>query len=301
MKIDVIIPTTGDRMALLEEAVGSVAQQDRGLLGRVIVVLDRDGAPDFSRIEQLGVPLTVVRTRPGTSARQTGVLESDARWVAFLDDDDLWESRKLAVQSRALQKAGSRAIVSSRVSHVMDLAETPTRTVPARVIAEPLPVADYLFRRRSPTRGRASLYTSTIVADRELCLEVPWRRILRHQDWDWLVRAHAANDVTIIQSEDVLTRIRVGSPNSISRSNDWKASLDWAEEILQLHADAQTTSDFLASQTLRYAIASRSPGGVRAVLAAIRRTGRIPFPGSVLMGLGGLASAAAIKRFMGSR
>ncbi|GAA5038052.1 hypothetical protein GCM10025738_26770 [Microbacterium fluvii] len=96
----------------------------------------------------------------------------------------------------------------------------------------------------------------------------------------------------------MLVRIRVGSPGSISRSPDWRSSLEWAEETLAAFADRRIVADFLASQSLRYAASARSATGVRSVLGALFAGRRMPSLPALLVGLAGLLPTALIKRIL---
>lgn len=143
------------------------------------------------------------------------------------------------------------------------------------------------------------MYTSSLLCDRSLAELVPWDESLRrHQDWDWLVRAQARGDVVFVQVPDPVVRIQTGSSGSISAGKSWDDSLAWANRVLSPTAPARVTADFLAAQTLRYAVAARSIRGVREVVAAIARTRAIPSVGPMLIACGGLLPRRTIERIM---
>lgn len=294
--VDVVIPTVGRRPGELAKALDSVLDQSGGVVRRVLVVVDSGG-----RLEPHTLPrsskIEVLHASPSLSARQAGVLAADSPWVAFLDDDDVWVDTKLVKQLELAQGARVRfPVISSRITHDMGDSLASVASVPSSLIGEQSPVADYLFHRRSPRRARPSLFTSTLLAPRALCIAQPWRRIPRHQDWDWLIRATAHGDSAVLQHPDVLVRIRVGSAGSISRSVDWQTSIDWARETLGVYSTPQVRSDFLASQALRYAIAARSSRGVGSVLKALVETRRLPHVGPVAFGMVGVLPSAVLKR-----
>jgi len=98
VSVSVVIPTH-DRAALLVEAVRSVLAQDGG--ATEVIVVD-DGSTDATE-EALAPMRDRIRyhrqARRGVSAaRNAGARLARGEWLAFLDSDDLWLPRKVAVQ-----------------------------------------------------------------------------------------------------------------------------------------------------------------------------------------------------------
>ena len=100
MKIDVIIPTY-NRRALLERAVESVLNQsyrdfhltvvDDGSTDETASLLAKyETHPQVSLIKQVNLGVSAARNR--------AAMETRNEWLAFLDSDDEWLSRKLEVQ-----------------------------------------------------------------------------------------------------------------------------------------------------------------------------------------------------------
>ena len=90
MKVDVVIPTCDGRNSLLAETLDSVANQSR-LPDTVWVIYN--GRNGNEQSEELGnrVKWVDAWSRMGASqARNLGVFLSDADYIAFCDDDDLW-------------------------------------------------------------------------------------------------------------------------------------------------------------------------------------------------------------------
>lgn len=299
-QVDVVIPTLGRRADTLWEAVASALGQTSSNVASVVVVVD-DPDAECEVPAELSSPLVrVVRgvDRRGPSARAIGVDNGDSPWVAFLDDDDVWEPDKLDKQLEwaSATESPDSVVISSRCSPRMT--GPVTGGLPARVIRPGQSVAEYLFHKRGPSAARPSLFTSTLLAPRGLCERVPWRRIPRHQDWDWLLGVERVAGARIIQHPDILARIRVGSPGSISRSPDWRSSLNWARETLAPYEAPRLTADFLAAQTLRYALAARSREGVLMTVRAIRETGVPPHLSSAAVGAAGLLPVSVIRQLL---
>ncbi|HWP93499.1 MAG TPA: glycosyltransferase [Thermodesulfobacteriota bacterium] len=109
-KVSVIIPTH-NRAEYLRLAIASVLNQSyRGL---EIVIVDDASADntfevvtsfDDERIKYLRHALC----KGGSAARNTGIMNSSSKYVAFLDDDDEWLPDKLRKQLDLLEKASSK-------------------------------------------------------------------------------------------------------------------------------------------------------------------------------------------------
>jgi glycosyltransferase involved in cell wall biosynthesis len=115
----VVIPTR-DRVGVLMDAALRSALGQRDVEHEVIVVDDAstDGTPD--RLDALHDDrLSVVRleTRSGVAAaRNAGIAAARGRWVAFLDDDDLWSPDKLRRQLDAARERDADVVYAGVVS-----------------------------------------------------------------------------------------------------------------------------------------------------------------------------------------
>lgn len=107
--VDVVVPVFNGRTTI-EAALRSVLAQDGGLLNEIIVV--DDGSTDGSAEVVAAVVSEKIRlfrtsNHGVASARNLGIQQSTAEWVAFLDADDLWEKNKLQTQILAAGETGS--------------------------------------------------------------------------------------------------------------------------------------------------------------------------------------------------
>jgi len=294
--ISVVVPTLG-RPALIR-ALQSVRTQRSQASAEVIVVFDGgpdtelpDGAADLAD----HVLFTSGRVG-GCRARNLGIAAASGEFVALLDDDDEWLPEKLERQIALLQQSPdpARTVVAGRQVYVTRDGSV-SRPGPNRLIAEGEPVEDYLFRRRIPSGGRPSIYTSSVLCPRQLAVQVPWdESVVRHQDWDWLIRLGRVPGTIFAQVPDPVVRIHLGSESSISASTDWRASLDWANRVLR--GNPAVYADFVAAQPLRYALAARSWTGVKTVLAALRNAARVPAAGPVVIGVAGMLPRRTIEQ-----
>ena len=102
--VSIIIPTY-NRWPLVREAIESVlAQRFRDF---ELIVVD-DGSTDgtVGELGSFGGSLRLVRQdRKGVAAaRNSGVAVARGRYIAFLDSDDLWLSKKLAIQTAFMEQ-----------------------------------------------------------------------------------------------------------------------------------------------------------------------------------------------------
>lgn len=289
-----IIPTTlrAELARAIESVVGQTIGRDRI---EVVVVVDRSIDPDDERLIPIAskvdrLIITGGRTGGGC-ARQLGTSASTGTWVAYLDDDDTWLPTKLEIQLAAASQAlGGEDLVMSCRFVERDAVGRLSEAMPARIYRQQH-LAEYLFRRRGPVRGRPALPTSTLMASKVLALRTPWAEGLsRHQDWDWLLRLNETPNVRIVQLPDMLVVKDMGSPGSISSKADWRGSLQWFETVSGSWSRG-ARADFLASGPLRYAIQARSRSGLLRVAKSIRAQRVAPSPLLPCHGTSGASAA----------
>src|SRR4029078_5689362 len=114
-------------------------------------------------------------------ARNAGLRAATTRWVAFVDDDDLWAPRKLRAQLQAIEEDGE-----GRWSCVGSVVVGPVLAIlRAGLPPRDRDVADHLLRYNHIPRGG-----SGVLVDRELVADVggfdPTLSTLA--DWDLWIR-----------------------------------------------------------------------------------------------------------------
>jgi glycosyltransferase involved in cell wall biosynthesis len=116
-QVSVVIPTRNRRGLLSRTLATVLGQRDVEL---EVVVVD-DGSTDDTRawIEGLGdgrVRVVSNGAGPGVApARNAGIEEARAPWLAFLDDDDLWAPTKLADQLEAVESLDGEWVLAGSV------------------------------------------------------------------------------------------------------------------------------------------------------------------------------------------
>jgi glycosyltransferase involved in cell wall biosynthesis len=184
--VSVIIPTF-DRWRFLKRTLRGPLGQ-RGVDLEVLVV---DGSPGDECERGIAAlrddRIRLLRPLPDRGvawARNTGIAEARGRWIAFLDDDDVWAYDKLALQLAAATSAN--AIFAYGAALVLDerLAVIAREDPPA---PEALPS---LLRRYDAIPGSASM---VLVSAAALAALGGFDESLRHfADWDLWLRLAAA-------------------------------------------------------------------------------------------------------------
>jgi glycosyltransferase involved in cell wall biosynthesis len=114
--VSVVIPTR-NRWQLLSRTLGSALSQEA--VAVEVVVVD-DGSDDqqtsMTGLEDSRVKLVRHQYRQGpAAARNSGVREARAPWIAFLDDDDLWAPHRLRSMLDAVGRADGTFAYSAAV------------------------------------------------------------------------------------------------------------------------------------------------------------------------------------------
>jgi glycosyltransferase involved in cell wall biosynthesis len=106
LPITVIIPAH-NRPEFLREAVESVKKQT--VQPEEIIVVDDGSTPPITDLP--GVRIITQANAGLPTARNSGIAAAKSEWLAFLDDDDIWEPDKLERQWQAIQRHPSVGIV----------------------------------------------------------------------------------------------------------------------------------------------------------------------------------------------
>jgi glycosyltransferase involved in cell wall biosynthesis len=224
--VSCIVPTYNGEAYLCEALDSILAQTYRPL---EVIVAD-DGSTDATAdiAERFGAPVRVVRQANAgpAAARNLGVREASAAFVAFLDQDDLWHPDKLA---RQMGRFGARPELDLSVAHVQRFWSDDLRAQQARLsghrVSKPLP----------------GYITGTFVARRRVFDVVgPFDTRIRFADsMEWLLRA-ARNGVVSELLPDVLLRHRMHGRNLSQAEAD--GSRDEFLRVVKASLDAKRAS-----------------------------------------------------------
>jgi glycosyltransferase involved in cell wall biosynthesis len=115
--VTVVIPTYG-RWEFVETALRTVSLQE-GPSIEIVIVADGPRAHEWDDRSLPGDGSVRILAREQgngvSAARNRGMDAAQGRWVAFLDDDDVWAPGKLAAQLAAMEASGAAFAYSSGV------------------------------------------------------------------------------------------------------------------------------------------------------------------------------------------
>jgi glycosyltransferase involved in cell wall biosynthesis len=206
-RVSVVTPTR-DRHDMLSGALASALGQ-RGVELEVIVV-DDGSDPPVSEGLVSDHRLRVARhdTSAGVSAaRNTGIEQARAPWIAFLDDDDLWAPDKITSQLNAAEKADAAWAYGGDVTVDDDL----------RVIAgEPPPSPGEVMADLESFNSVPAGASNVIVRADALAAAGPFDPSLKtSEDWDmWIRLARCCGPPAAASRPLVACRMHRGSASS---------------------------------------------------------------------------------------
>jgi glycosyltransferase involved in cell wall biosynthesis len=229
--VSVVIPTL-NRPKLLLRAIDSVLRQTHREI-EVIVVVDRPDPETVAAIASVGDPRLQVFVNPhpltAAAARNAGADRATGQWIAFLDDDDEWLPNKL--ESQLAFAAGRAPALVSCLSRIV----TPTATYisPEVIYDNSRPIDEYLFDRRSLSRGSGFLQTSSFLVPRQLFDKVRFDVESPHDDWGFALRLskEAGARVETVPETLVVLYFEEERHSLTTRTSSWSVSLRWLDSM----------------------------------------------------------------------
>jgi GT2 family glycosyltransferase len=273
--VSVVIPTR-DRAHLLAQTVRTVLAQDVPV---EVVIVDEASSDGTSRwLAGLSDPrIRTIRhdtPRGASAARNAGVDVATARWVAFVDDDDLWLPHKLSAQLRAAMAQGARWVYGG----TLDVTSEPRLLR----LMKPCP-ADVP---RLPWVNVVPGGGSNVIVERELLENVGGfdTAVSLVEDWDLWIRLWQLSPPAVVSEPLMAYRVHAG--NMSRKVGDllrglhviderYRAlrdgePLDWDDAYRWIGADAMRSGDRSAAvQMAVAAIRARHSGGFRRLARAL--------------------------------
>jgi glycosyltransferase involved in cell wall biosynthesis len=199
--INVVIPAW-NRAHVIGRAIASVFAQDlpAGNWSIQVLVVDDGSTDDLAGVlRQFGPQVSCIRherNAGAAAARNTGIGAAKGDYVAFLDSDDVWLPDKLARQVAFMRSAGHA--VSCTACKLARPGRSP--------IAWPR-YKDGILTLADAVWGCYLSPGTTMVCEPRIFAEVGLfdTSLQRHEDWDWLLRLTACNDLAYL-SEPLASR-----------------------------------------------------------------------------------------------
>jgi glycosyltransferase involved in cell wall biosynthesis len=201
-----VVVATRDRLPLLQLALRSVARQ-RDVHIETVVVDDASSDATAQAVTGRGdARVRVVRHERSlgvSGARNTGIAQARGRWVAFLDDDDVWSPDKLAAQLAAAERQGRRWAVSGAVC-----VDDALRVLVGEPPLSPEQMVADLGRYNTVPVG-----ASNVVVRRDVLDEVGhFDRRLRHMaDWELWIRLARTGLPAVVPRPHVAYRLHLAA------------------------------------------------------------------------------------------
>ncbi|HIJ63791.1 MAG TPA: glycosyltransferase family 2 protein [Rhodospirillaceae bacterium] len=271
--VSAVIPTFNRPRLVVRAAASALAQSFAEL--EVLVVVDGPDQQTVAELERLADPrlrvLVLPRQSGPAAARNAGVQAARGEWIAFLDDDDLWLPEKLARQMAVAAASRQRfPIISCRA-----IARTARGDfVWPNSLPGDEPLSEYLMERRNILRRPGYVATPTLLARRDMLIEVPMPDLDDLEDWGWLLQAAARFDARVESLPEPLCVVHLADDRpSRSQRDHWRVVLDWARRY-RCYMTGRAYAAFLVTKVSGQA---RRQGDWRAlaeVVGEIRRHGR---------------------------
>ena len=226
--VSVVIPTY-ERPRNLCRAIESVLKQSYQNIE--IIVVDDNGLGEKYQIETENILNEYIASnkikyiknlhhKNGSYARNTGLFEAKGEYVNFLDDDDVFDSRKieLQVQDLEIRKEYDAAYCNIEICNGTKKSYI-TNKIEGNVAYELL-------------SGKIRFNTSTVLFRKKALLEINgWDdRFQRHQDWELMVRFFRNHKICLSSPELYLIK-KYKSANTISKQP--LKAIDYAFFFLQ--------------------------------------------------------------------
>jgi glycosyltransferase involved in cell wall biosynthesis len=183
--VSVIIPTF-NRANFIARAVNNALKQSYHNIE--IIVVD-DASTDFTSavVQDIDDPrvhyFCLDKNSGPSTARNRGVGFSQGQFVAFLDSDDEWDTKKIKLQIAAIkQQADPYHVVCYTQATVVE--SNKTYLLPTRGITKDEPVGDYVL-----CGNDGLIQTSSVMLSHELAIAYPFPTAHAiFEDWDLFLR-----------------------------------------------------------------------------------------------------------------
>lgn len=240
--VSVVIPTF-DRTFYLNRAIDSVIKQDYGFIELIVVIdgesdetkkLIREKEKEFNFTIKL---IETIKKVGGSEARNIGVLNASGDYIALLDDDDEWFSDKISSQINLIIEnkltPEDKFICFTSIYSYKKKEQKKYKKLPHidYEISTKKKLANYLFEPKGII-VEGYIQTSSILVPVKLITRIPFTKgLIKHQDWDWLLKLDRGKDLKVIQVTEpkVIFHSDVPKEKRVGLTNRWRFSEGWLD------------------------------------------------------------------------
>ena len=222
--VSVVIPSIGTPE--LFSAIASVLAQSYDVLEIIVVddsVDSRIVLQDFDSSK-----LVKVSTGGGkgpSASRNLGSSMAKGRWIAYLDEDDLWLPDKIAEQISLGKASGADLILTSAIFFGKKRSLRPKKLL----VNGKSPI-ESLYAKPNLFKNHTYLPMSSVIVKKEIACKFPFDQDLSERENLVFLEKIFQNAFSIIQMREFLTVINYDSNKSISRI-DLTAENRWYERL----------------------------------------------------------------------
>ncbi len=233
--------TTHNRLGDLKRAVNSVVKQSYEKIELIIVNdFSNDGTKEWINNLQLNIPLIVVNNKAllgGNVSRNIGIKRSSGKYVAFLDDDDVWYEDKLSLQYDIFKNNKSVGVVYCGLNRVVD----------DKSIKKVIPKKEYKGCLKEKIFETIITTTSTLIIEREMLEMVNYfdENLKFWQEYDLLIRLAQITNFDFVNQ--VLIDLQVNTNDKQRLSNKYN---QWEESVEIINTKYSTLIEKLPIKTL---------------------------------------------------
>jgi glycosyltransferase involved in cell wall biosynthesis len=189
----------------------------------------------------------------GAQARNTGLEACSGEYVAFLDSDDVWDSKKLDIQLRQLlmNENSTNVILYGALQKVYPDNEMKNVMLPKRAKNVDESVSDYLF-------GYDGLMqTSTFFLTTSFAKQIGFNpKLVRHQDYDFILRAESLGAKFDFTEQTLCSWVCLPGEENISKKGcKLEFAIDWFGEY-QKYMTTTGSDAYLSRQMFYIAVKS---------------------------------------------
>lgn len=254
--MSVVIPTY-NRFGMVEDAVKSICRQTYSNI-ELVIVDDHSKKPvdEVCTIES-EYPVQILRhetNKGANAARNTGIRNSDGKYIAFLDDDDEWHPDKIRKHVREFQSSTKNCGLTFAN---VEIVGRDGRAVNVRKSDLPVePLRELLKRNFVGTFSNVMVKSDIFAHIGMLDEDLPnW------QDWDFYIRV--ARNFGLGKINELLVKRHIGRADHISQSYSLHRSASsphFISKYLSVAEDFGIESDFLAWIHIHLAQSAASEG-----------------------------------------